>query len=74
MSVTISVRIPRRLKELLEELGVDWYSEVKKHLETLVDKELSNMMLSEADRIRRSIGRRTSSAAEIIREDREHAH
>lgn len=74
MSATISIRVPKRLKELLEELDVDWYNEVKRFLEELANKELKNKILSEADETRASIKRKTSSAAELVREDREHAH
>ncbi|MEM2901884.1 MAG: antitoxin [Candidatus Bathyarchaeia archaeon] len=74
MSSTISIRVPRRVKELLKELGIDWYGKVRECLEGLVEEELRNRILSEADEIRGSIGRETSPAAKLIREDRENVH
>ncbi|MBS7656264.1 VapB-type antitoxin [Candidatus Bathyarchaeota archaeon] len=74
MSATISIRIPKELKKLLNELNIDWYNKVKNFIEELVNEELKNRVLKEADEIRFSIKRKTTSAAELIREDREHAH
>ncbi len=75
MSVTISIRIPKELKKLLDELDIEWYNKVKKFLEELVNEELRNRVLKEADEIRTSITKRkTTSAAELIREDRKHAY
>lgn len=74
MSATISLRVPKKLKDLLGELNIDWHDKVRRCLEELVAEELRNRMLSEADEIRNSIGRETSSAAKLIREDREHVH
>ncbi|MEM2123161.1 MAG: antitoxin [Candidatus Bathyarchaeia archaeon] len=74
MSSTISIRIPRRVKELLQELDIDWYGKVRKYLEELIEEELRNRILNEADQIRNSIGGETSPAAKLIREDRENVH
>lgn len=74
MSVTISIRISKRLKRMLEELGIDWYKETQTHLESLVINELRKKVLSESDEVRKVIGRMTTPAASLIREDREHGH
>ena len=74
MSATISIRVPEKLKKLLDELNIDWYNEVKRHLESLIENELKNKILNEADNIRSSIGRETSPANKLIREDRENGH
>ncbi|MBS7645528.1 MAG: antitoxin [Candidatus Bathyarchaeia archaeon] len=73
MSSTVSIRVPRRVKELLQELNIDWYGKVKEYLEELIKEELRNRILNEADEIRSSIGAETSPAAKLIREDRENA-
>jgi len=74
MSSTVSIRVPKRVKELLQELHIDWYSKVREYLEGLVEEELRNQILKEADEIRNSIGRETSPAAKLLREDRENVH
>jgi len=72
MSVTVSIRIPEKLKKILDELGIDWYKETRIHLESLVKGELRRKVLSGSDEIRKTIGRMTTPAAKLIREDREH--
>ncbi|MGQ9543917.1 MAG: antitoxin [Candidatus Bathyarchaeia archaeon] len=74
MSVTISVRIPERLKRMLEEMNIDWYREIQIHLERLVRDELRKRVLSSSDEVRRTIGRMTTSTCKLIREDREYGH
>jgi hypothetical protein len=74
MSSTVSIRVPRRIKELLQELNIDWYNKVRGYLEELIEEELRNRILNEADEIRNSIGEETSPAAKLIREDRENVH
>jgi hypothetical protein len=74
MSSTVGVRVPKRVKGLLQELHIDWYSRIREYLEGLVEEELRNRILKEADEIRNSIGRETSPAAGFIREDREDVH
>jgi hypothetical protein len=74
MSSTVGVRVPKRVKELLQELNIDWYSRIREYLEGLVEEELRNRILKEADEIRNSVGRETSPAAGLIREDRENVH
>ncbi len=72
MSVTVSIRIPEWLKKTLEELGIDWYKETRTHLENLVKGELRRKVLNRSDETRKTIGRMTTPAAKLIREDREH--
>jgi hypothetical protein len=74
MSVTISIRIPAKLKKMLEELGIDWYGETRAHLENLVRSEIRKKVLNESDEVRKAISRMTTSTAKLIREDREHEH
>jgi activator of HSP90 ATPase len=74
MSVTISIRIPAKLKKMLEELGIDWYRETRAHLENLVRSEIRKKVFTESDEVRKAITRMTTSTAKLIREDREHEH
>ncbi|MEM2106836.1 MAG: antitoxin [Candidatus Bathyarchaeia archaeon] len=74
MSVTISIRIPKKLKKMLEELDIDWYKETQTYLEKLVRNGLRRKVLNKSDEVRKSIGRVTTPAARLIREDRENEH
>ncbi|MEZ0345288.1 MAG: antitoxin, partial [Infirmifilum sp.] len=65
----VSFRIPRRLKEELDRLGVDYTREVKAFLEELVRRRRAELLKLEMDRLRESIGRiRGNFSAEFIRE------
>ena len=71
MSVVVSLRIPKELKLRLEELGIDWRREVREYLEKRVREEAKKVFLEKARELRKSIGRRGTPGAEIIREFRE---
>ena len=74
-SVVFSVRIDRRLKELMDSLrDVDWAEEVRRFLEYRVREVLKSRLLAEADKIREELLHKYGtfrSSAELIREDRE---
>ena len=70
MSVVISLRVPKELKESLEELGVDWRKAVREYLEKMVREERRKRILARAREIRKRVGRVTTDSAELIREDR----
>jgi len=70
----LSIRVPEKLKKMLEELGIDWYKETQTYLMNLVRSELRKRVLDESDDIRKTIGRTTTTAAKLIREDREDEH
>jgi post-segregation antitoxin (ccd killing protein) len=71
VSVVISVRIPRKLKEELEKLGVNYSAAIREFLEELVRREKARRLREELERFRRSVGRVEGNlAAEFIREDR----
>ncbi|MEM2083681.1 MAG: antitoxin [Nitrososphaerota archaeon] len=70
MSTTISIRIPKKLKEKLEELDIDWLSEIRNYLENLIRKNMKTKILKEAYEIRKKIGKETTPAWKIIRENR----
>lgn len=72
MSVVVSVRIPKWLKEELEELSVDYASEVRAFLLELVRRRKAERIKQEMDRIRSSLkGIEGNLAAELVREDRD---
>ncbi|MEM3955764.1 MAG: antitoxin [Candidatus Bathyarchaeia archaeon] len=71
MSVVISFRVPRKLKEELEMLGIDYVSEVKAFLERLVKIKRAERLKFEMDNLREGIKRvRGNLSVEFIREDR----
>lgn len=67
-SVTIHVRIPRRLKEELDRLGINVSEEVRRLLERRVRAEKLRRILEEAERRPIRVERDTTS---IIRADRD---
>lgn len=72
LSVVISLRVPRRLKEELEELGVDYVKEMKVFLEELAKRKKAEQVKLEMDKLRESIGKvEGNKAVEFIREDRD---
>ncbi len=77
MSDVIAIRIPKKLKNELQELNLDYADEVRAHLEMMVKSTKMKKLMKEVDEFRNKLGKKTgmtASSAEIIREDREHAH
>ena len=75
MSVVFSVRIPKKLKELMDECkGVDWAEEVKSFLNRRVRELLMKEYLKMAREARKQLDRVPVSVDELIREDREREH
>ncbi len=74
MSVVISVRVRKELKEELERLGIDYAEAVRRFLEELVVRERRRLALEKArevrERLRSKVGT-LSPSAELIREDRD---
>ncbi|MGY0287167.1 MAG: VapB-type antitoxin [Candidatus Methanodesulfokora washburnensis] len=56
-TVVVSVRVKKRVKEILEEAGVDISEEVKRYLEDLAWKVEMRRSLEELDRVLRRIYR-----------------
>ncbi len=72
MSVVIGVRIPKKLKEELERLGIDYANEVREFLEKRVREEKARRLLQKIEEFRKGIQIiERNLAAELIREDRE---
>ena len=64
--------MPRKLKEELERLGIDYAGEIRAYLERRVREERLKRALREIRRIRERVGRIDEDlAARFVREDRE---
>ena len=77
MSDVIAVRVPKKLKDELQELKLDYSEEVRAHLEKMVKKEKLKKKLAKVEKFRNELGKKTgltASSADIIRGDRERAH
>lgn len=72
MSTVIAVRVPKELKEKLDELGIEYSKEIRRFLEELVRRETVRRTIRRALEIRKKIGHVEGNlAAEFIREDRD---
>ena len=71
MSTVISVRVPRRIREELERLGIDYSQAIRQFLEELVEREKARQIAEEMDRIRARTRSSGNLAARFIREDRD---
>jgi len=77
MSDVIAVRVPKKLKEELQELNMDYAEDVRECLERKVKAEKLKRLMKEIDTFRIEIAKKTgitTSSADIIREDRDHGH
>ena len=75
MTYVISIRIRKELKDLMDKIDVNWGEEIRRFLEERVKIELKKKFLQDAKKLRQKIGLKSPiSAAELIREDREHEH
>ncbi len=72
MSVVVSVRVPKRLKEELDRLGINYSQAIREFLEELVRREKAKRIMAEIEKLRSSIGRISGDhAARMVREDRD---
>jgi hypothetical protein len=77
MSEVIGVRIPKKLKEDLLALNIDYSEEVRKCLERAVKRNKLKQVMKQVDIFRNELRKKTgvtSPSAKVIREDREYAH
>ena len=77
MSDVIAIRVPKKLKDELQELNLEYAEEVRAYLERMVKRKKLKQMIKEVDEFRNELGKRTGmteSSTDIIRLDREHAH
>jgi hypothetical protein len=76
MSDVIAVRVPKKLKDELQELNLDYAQEVRECLERMVKRKKLKQLMKQVDKFRNELYKKTgvtTPSADIIREDREHA-
>lgn len=69
MSTVYSIRIPKKLRELMNLVNVDWQKEISKYIEDRVRKELIRKYIEEGKN--NLIEMKNISNSDLIREDRE---
>jgi len=77
MSDVIAVRVPKKLKDELQDLNMDYADDVRECLERKVKAEKLKRIMKEIDTFRNELGKKTGttkSSADIIREDRDYGH
>lgn len=77
MSDVIGIRVPKKLKEELQELNLDYADEVRACLERMVKQKKLKKTLEEINEHRNQLYKKTGltrPSADIIREDRDHGH
>jgi hypothetical protein len=77
MSDVIAIRVPKKLKKELQELNPNYAEDLRVYIEKEVKKKKLKKKIEEVNRFREELGKKTgvtASAAEIIREDRDHGH
>ena len=77
MSDVIGIRVPKKLKEELQELNLDYADEVRACLERMVKQEKLKKVMEQINEHRNKLYKKTGltrSSADIIREDRERGH
>jgi len=71
-SAVIGVRVPKKLKEELEKLEINYSEEIRKFLEDLVRRKRAERIMRRLRELERSIGRVEGNlSVELVREDRE---
>ena len=77
MSDVIGIRVPKKLKEELQELNLDYAEEVRACLERMVKQKKLKKTLEQINEHRNKLYKKTGltpSSADIIREDRDRDH
>ena len=77
MSDVIAIRVPKKLKDELQELNVNYSEDIREYLERRVKAEKLKRLMKEIDTFRNELAKKTgitTSSADIIREDRDHGH
>ncbi len=77
MSDVIAIRVPKKLKDELQELNMNYTEELRDYLEKRVKAEKLKQVIRETETFRKELSKKTQiteSSAETIREDRDHGH
>lgn len=69
MSSTITVRVPRELKERMRRFRVEWSGEIRRFIESRV-RQLELVEVVESVRVRAEGRRVSGDSVDLIREDR----
>ncbi len=77
MSDVIAIRVPKKLKQEIQELNLEYADDVRECLERKVKVEKLKQIMKEVDAFRNELGKKTgitASSAGIVREDRDLGH
>ena len=77
MSDVIAIRVPKKLKDELQKLKVDYANDVREYLEIKVKQEKLKQVMKETEAFRVELGKKTgltASSADIIRKYRDQGH
>jgi hypothetical protein len=69
MSTVYSIRIPKKLRELMNSVNVDWQKEISKYIEDRVRKELIRKYIEEGKNNLTKM--KNINNSDLIREDRD---
>ncbi|AEE94550.1 VapB-type antitoxin [Acidianus hospitalis W1] len=69
MSTVYSIRIPKKLRELMNSVNVDWQREISKYIEDRVRKELIRKYIEEGKNNLTKM--KNINNSDLIREDRD---
>jgi ribosome-associated translation inhibitor RaiA len=77
MSDVIAIRVPKKLKDELQELNMNYTEDIREYLEKKVKAERLKQVIKEVNAFRSELNKKTGiteSSVELIREDRDHGH
>ena len=77
MSDVIAIRVPKKLKDELQKLNMNYTEDIREYLEKRVKAEKLKQIIKETEAFRNDLSKKTpitESSAETIREDRDHGH
>jgi len=71
MRVVLSLRIDKRLREMMRGIPIDWRSEIENFIRQRIREYLKKKHLADARKLRKMLPTIEISHAELIREDRD---
>ncbi|MCS7140709.1 MAG: hypothetical protein NZ888_00800 [Candidatus Nitrosocaldus sp.] len=68
----ISIRIPKRLKEMMREVDIDWSEEIRRFIEAEVKEHRRRVVVKEVENMLAGVrGAERGTAERYVREDRD---
>ncbi|MEM0496104.1 MAG: hypothetical protein QXE95_01360 [Candidatus Nitrosocaldus sp.] len=68
----ISIRVPKRLKEMMKEVDIDWSEEIRRFIEAKVKEHRKRLAVEEVEDMLDGIkGAERGTAERYVREDRD---